>query len=169
MPRITAQQAGDVRLTAFLDVIAWSEGTRQHPLTKNDGYDVIVSGIEGKEIFTDYTDHPFAHREPKIIRLVPRLLSSASGRYQIIRPTWERLRIGLKLPDFSPLSQDLAALELLHELKANVMILAGDVQGAIRAVSREWASFPGSTAGQGGKSDAAEIAAFDAAVHTETV
>ena len=40
---------------AFLDMLAWSEGTdggRQK--TRNHGYDVIVGG----ELFTDYSDHP---------------------------------------------------------------------------------------------------------------
>lgn len=40
---------------AFLDMVAWSEGTDNglQP-TRNHGYDVIVGG----EIFTDYSDHP---------------------------------------------------------------------------------------------------------------
>ena len=41
---------------AFLDMLAWSEGTdngRQEK-TRNHGYDVIVGG----ELFTDYSDHP---------------------------------------------------------------------------------------------------------------
>ncbi|MBM0917129.1 lysozyme, partial [Escherichia coli] len=29
---------------AFLDTLAVSEGTETHPLTKNNGYDVIVTG-----------------------------------------------------------------------------------------------------------------------------
>ena len=49
---------------AFLDMLAWSEGTdngRQKP--GNHGYDVIVDG----ELFTDYSDHPLANlsRKPK--------------------------------------------------------------------------------------------------------
>ncbi|STJ52172.1 phage lysin [Escherichia coli] len=39
-------------------MLAVSEGTANHPLTKNRGYDVIVTGLDGKpEIFTDYSDH----------------------------------------------------------------------------------------------------------------
>lgn len=52
-------------VTAFLDILAFSEGTVTHPLTRNQGYDVVVTGIDGKpEIFTDYSDHPFAHGRP---------------------------------------------------------------------------------------------------------
>jgi len=38
---------------AFLDVVATSEGTCTSPATKNNGYDVIVTGVDGKpEVFT---------------------------------------------------------------------------------------------------------------------
>ncbi len=40
---------------AFLDMVAWSEGTDNgRQPTRNHGYDVIVGG----ELFTDYSDHP---------------------------------------------------------------------------------------------------------------
>ena len=40
---------------AFLDMLAWSEGTDNgRQKTRNHGYDVIVDG----ELFTDYSDHP---------------------------------------------------------------------------------------------------------------
>ena len=40
---------------AFLDMLAWSEGTDngRHE-TRNHGYDVI----KRRELFTDYSDHP---------------------------------------------------------------------------------------------------------------
>ncbi|MFK3656646.1 lysozyme, partial [Escherichia coli] len=39
---------------AFLDMVAWSEGTDNgRQKTRNHGYDVIVGG----ELFTDYSDH----------------------------------------------------------------------------------------------------------------
>ena len=43
---------------AFLDMLAWSEGTDNGcQKTRNHGYDVIVGG----ELFTDYLDHPLAN------------------------------------------------------------------------------------------------------------
>ena len=40
---------------AFLDMLAWSEGTDNgRQKTRNHGYDVIADG----ELFTDYSDHP---------------------------------------------------------------------------------------------------------------
>ena len=49
---------------AFLDTLAWSEGTDNgRQKTRNHGYDVIVGG----ELFTDYSDHPpqTCHAKPK--------------------------------------------------------------------------------------------------------
>ena len=47
---------------AFLDMLAWSEGTDNgRQKTRNHGYDVIVGG----ELFTDYSDHPRNHAKPK--------------------------------------------------------------------------------------------------------
>ena len=49
---------------AFLDMLAWSEGTDNgRQKTRNHGYDVIVGG----ELFTDYSDHPHqtCHAKPK--------------------------------------------------------------------------------------------------------
>ena len=50
---------------AFLDMLAWSEGTDNgRQKTRNHGYDVIVGG----ELFTDYSDHPLqtCHAKPKL-------------------------------------------------------------------------------------------------------
>ena len=49
---------------AFLDMLAWSEGTDNgRQKTRNHGYDVIVGG----ELFTDYSDHSSqtCHAKPK--------------------------------------------------------------------------------------------------------
>ena len=57
---------------AFLDMLAWSEGTDNGRQTRNHGYDVIVGG----ELFTDYSDHP-----RKLVTLNPNSNQQA-GRYQ---------------------------------------------------------------------------------------
>lgn len=69
MAKITAQQAGGTNVVAFLDMLAWSEGTSTSPATKNQGYDVIVTGADrAPEIFTDYSVHPFSRgRKSKAI------------------------------------------------------------------------------------------------------
>ncbi|MEE6802685.1 lysozyme, partial [Escherichia coli O8:H10] len=61
---------------AFLDMLAWSEGTdKPGQPTRNRGYDVIVGG----SLFTCYADHP-----RRLITLNPKLKSTAAGRYQLL-------------------------------------------------------------------------------------
>ena len=63
---------------AFLDMLAWSEGTDNgRQKTRNHGYDVIVGG----RLFTDYSDHP-----RKLVTLNPKLKSTGAGRYQASFP-----------------------------------------------------------------------------------
>jgi len=141
--------------SAFLSLIARAEGTSSHPLTKNDGYDVIVTGDVaagevGLEIFDVYQFHPFESGRPaKIIRTQPDVLrSSASGRYQLELHWWLAYKNILGLKDFSPASQDAVALRQISERGGLRMLVSGDVQGAIKACSNIWASFPGNTYGQ---------------------
>jgi len=151
-------------IAQFLSLIAHSEGTSTEDITANDGYDVIVTGeVEGangkllrhEEVFTDYSQHPFAGGRPAVeivppgARFPKGLYSTASGRYQIILPTWKDLQARLSLPDFTPASQDAACVALLPQ-HAVLSILAGDIQGAIEACSGIWASLPGNNYGQGG-------------------
>ena len=61
---------------AFLDMLAWSEGTDNgRQKTRNHGYDVIVGG----ELFTDYSDHP-----RKLVTLKPKTQPTGAGRYQLL-------------------------------------------------------------------------------------
>ena len=82
---------------AFLDMLAWSEGTDNgRQKTRNHGYDVIVGG----ELFTDYSDHP-----RKLVTLNPKLKSTGAGRYQLLS-VGGCLPQAVGLKDFSPKSQD---------------------------------------------------------------
>ena len=68
---------------AFLDMLAWSEGTDNgRQKTRNHGYDVIVG-----ELFTDYSDHP-----RKLVTLNPKLKSTGAGRYQLLSRWWDAYR-----------------------------------------------------------------------------
>lgn len=139
-------------LPKFLDLIGFSEGTSTDSVTQDDGYDVIVTGVHGPSVFSGYAMHPFASgRMPILVREMPPLRSTAAGRYQLILPTWQYLQSKLKLLDFSPLSQDLAALELIRERGAISDIEAGEIELAIDLCSNIWASFPGNEYGQRGK------------------
>ncbi|WP_445621326.1 glycoside hydrolase family 24 protein [Kushneria sp. Sum13] len=149
MARINTADAGGISVCAFLDMIAWSEGTSAglHPLTVNDGYDVIVTGADGPEIFADYTAHPFANgRPPKHIRGT--LYSSASGRYQHMRKHWAHYRDQLGLLNFGAVAQDRWAIQLIRERRALPDIQEGRIEDAIRKCANIWASFAGAGHGQ---------------------
>lgn len=141
MPRITAAQAGDANLCAFLDLIAWSEGTDNgRQPTKDSGYDVLVGG----GLFSNYNDHP-----RQLINL-PRLgiKSTAAGRYQLLSRYWDAYRKQLGLQDFSPISQDRVAIQQIREQRALDDIKAGRITEAIAKCRNLWASLPGAGYGQ---------------------
>ncbi|EDH0693720.1 glycoside hydrolase family protein [Salmonella enterica] len=140
MPVINTHQ----NIAAFLDMLAYSEGTANHPLTKNRGYDVIVTGLDGRpEIFTDYSDHPFAHGRPAKVFNRRGEKSTASGRYQQLYMFWPHYKKQLALPDFSPLSQDKLAIQLIRERGAIDDIRAGRIERAVSRCRNIWASLPG--------------------------
>lgn len=141
MARLTPTEAGGMNVLAFLDMIAWSEGTDNgRQTTRNDGYDVLVGG----GLFDDYSKHP------NILVKLPRykISSTAAGRYQFIRKTWAACQKALSLPDFSPRSQDLACIHLIKGRKALAAVKAGRVYEAIHLCAKEWASLPGAGYGQ---------------------
>ena len=135
---------------AFLDLIGWSEGTSTSALTVNQGYDVGVTGINGPWVFTNYSDHPFMLGGGIVVRELPRLVSTAAGRYQLLARYWRVYKVQLHLPDFSPQSQNAVALQQIKERGGLLLLDAGNVQGAIEACASIWASFPGNSYGQGG-------------------
>lgn len=135
----TVQQAlNDANVQAFLAMIRAAEGT-----AGPDGYRMFFGG----GLFDSYTDHP----RQKITRLSngKPITSSASGAYQILQPTWDHvIQPRLHLPDFSPASQDAAAVELLRLNGSYDRLVAGDFDGAVTKAAQTWASLPGSPYGQ---------------------
>lgn len=149
-------------LTNYLSLIAYSEGTSTSRITEDNGYDIIVSGINGPNQFTDYSDHPFAHGRPPIVvnHAVPPLLSTASGRYQLLYRWWPAYKEQLNLPDFGHDSQDAVAVQQIKERHGLDLIAAGNIQGAIEACSTIWASFPNNSYGQAGGKTMAQLLAY---------
>ncbi len=120
---------------AFLDTIGYAEGT-------NDRYDIIFTFAR----FYSYADHP------RLIKCSYGLCSDAAGRYQFLSTTWDNLARRLDLPDFSPDSQDRAAVLLLKDAGVYGTVVSindfDDFSRAAYGVSTTWASFPGSPYGQ---------------------
>lgn len=138
---------------AALDVIAFCEGTSTNPMTRNDGYDVIVTGLGEKgEIFTNYEDHPFANGRPSKVWCKSGQTSNAAGRYQQMLRWWPAYKKQLGLPDFSPESQDKLALQIIRERKALADVDRGDMTAFVEKCCNIWASLPGSPHGQPTKS-----------------
>jgi muramidase (phage lysozyme) len=134
---------------AFLRAIRLGEGTAD-----DDGYRRIVGG----GLCSDFRDHP-----RKAVWLPRyRLASTAAGAYQFLAGTWDEMRRAYLLPDFSPRSQDLAAVGLLIRRGALADVIAGRIDDAIMRCRLEWASLPGSPYGQRTEPLARVIAEYQA-------
>lgn len=138
-----------INVKAFLTMLSVSEDTSTSPATKCNGYDVIVTGKDGKrEIFTDFSTHPFAGGRPAKVLNSRGLASTASGRYQHLVKHWEHYKKLLQLPDFGPESQDKWAIQLIKECRALEDVKAGRIELAISKCRNIWASLPGAGYGQ---------------------
>jgi len=140
MARISAAHAGGANVLAFLDMLAWSEGTSTIKAS-DDGYNVLVGG----RLFSDYSKHP------RVLVPLPNLgiKSTAAGRYQFLARTWDAIvrNYGFR-GRFIPEAQDLAAVKLLAECGSLPHIKAGRIKEAIASAAPIWASLPGAGYGQ---------------------
>lgn len=123
----------DANVRAMLAVIRAGEGTADA-----GGY----SRLFGGGVFSGWTDHPR--------KAVKRwgITSTAAGAYQFLSKVWDETRAVMGLPDFSPESQDLAAVGRMAARGALDLVRKGDFQAALSRLNREWASLPGSPYGQ---------------------
>jgi len=137
MARIEADAAGGKNVVAFLDMLAFSEGTMK--FGRKNGYDVLVGGTT----FEDYSTHP-----NKVIQVNAKLRSSAAGRYQLLSRYYKFYKDALHLPDFGPESQDRIAIQQIKEQRAYRLIQEGKLKEAIDRCANIWASLPGAGYGQ---------------------
>jgi muramidase (phage lysozyme) len=112
-------------LKAFLDMIAVSEGTAGKG---DNGYNVVVGGA----LFQGYNDHP-----RKLVWIRPGLASTAAGRYQLLKRYYDAYKKQLNLPDFSPASQDLIAIQQIRERGALQDIEKGYINISIDKVKNK--------------------------------
>lgn len=133
-PRGGAVQAADLPPEAhtLLNAIA---------STESPGYNVINGG----EKFSSYADHPRRRGAGGE--------STAAGRYQFVKGTWDRAAKALGLTDFSPASQDRAAWWLAQQdYKARTGrdllpdMQAGDMERVRRGLSDTWKGLADSAA-----------------------
>lgn len=120
-------------LKAFLLLIRECEGT-----SDSNGYRRRHNGNRSIGVlFDSFEKHPCV--------LIRETNSSAAGAYQIVCSTWKSLQALLKLKDFSPPSQDAAAIQLLKWRRAYDDVIAGRFEAAIKKCRNEWTSLPGAT------------------------
>lgn len=142
-------------VTAFLSAIRRAEGTS----LRGDPYRVCYAY---RHTISDLSDHPAVTGEWRGEMLSEAMCinaglkagckSTAAGAYQIIRPTWLTVSRALGLGDFSPASQDAAAVELIRRRGALQDVMAGRFAEAVNKCRNEWASLPGNHAKQGQRS-----------------
>lgn len=121
---------------ALLDTISGTESAGD--------YNVMYGGKR----FKSYQDHP---RQLFTIERGPNKgkKSSAAGRYQFIRDTWDDQARKLGLKDFSPENQDRAAWNLAQEKYGRGLMAAlrsGDprkISAVGTALRNQWTSLPG--------------------------
>lgn len=118
---------------AMLAVIRKGEGT-----SDANGYRRIFGG----QLFTSFADHP------RITVTANGYTSTAAGAYQFLARVWDETKSAMHLPDFSPASQDFAALGRIAARGALDDVIAGRFASAIAKMGKEWASLPGSPYGQ---------------------
>lgn len=122
-----------LNLRAFLWMLQYSEGT-----FGANAYRTLYGGGQ----FSDYSRHP----NLAITRWG--ITSTGAGAYGFLYRVWEELSKKQRLPDFSPPSQDKAALELIRAKGALPDIAAGNIEIAIYKCRSVWASLPGAGYGQ---------------------
>ena len=127
------QALANPNVRRFLDLISYTEGTQ------GNGYHTAFGG--GR--LSSLNDHP---RYSKSFRQTDGKMNktSAAGRYQFLKGTWDNVARQYGLRDFSPQNQDLGAVALLFGRGAIPSLLKGDYQTAIRKTGAEWASLPSS-------------------------
>jgi muramidase (phage lysozyme) len=110
----------------FLDFLGAAEGA---------GYNTIVGGGS----FSSYDKHP------GIVGLRTKEgPSTAAGKYQITKTTYDDIAPKLGITDFSPASQDRIALELIKQKGALADVQSGNYDAAVSKLGGTWASLPSS-------------------------
>ena len=143
-------------IRSFLDMIAFSEIGPDILAGSDNGYNVLVGSRPMQIIkFDNLADHPRL-----AVQIRPGLVSTAAGRYQILKRIFDHYRKALNLPDFSPASQDKIAVQLIKECRAMQDIEAGRIELAIIKCRSRWASFPGAGYKQKEQKMAALLAAY---------
>jgi muramidase (phage lysozyme) len=133
-------------VAAFLRTIREGESSQD-----DSAYTVMYGG----QHFTSFADHP------RRLNAANGITSSAAGAYQFLSKTWDGLVRQYGFEDFSPQSQDEAAVALVQGRRALEDLYRGDLATALDKCSWEWASLPPNRYGQGAMTAERVYATYD--------
>lgn len=136
------QYLNNPNVRKLLDVIASAEGVKH-------GYNTIF----GNERFGNLSAHPNVRKQFRQTDGRTNF-TTAAGRYQFLKKTWDGLSRQYGLKDFSPQSQDIGAIGLIMQKGALNDVLKGNYQAAIQKLGSTWASLPSSPYAQPRRSQA---------------
>ncbi len=128
--RLMQQLARQSNIRAFLEVIAFAEGTDGDNDPALSGYSVMMGGTPQRpKLASDLYNHPGG---------------VASGRYQAIPGTWAIAQRVLGLYDFTPESQEIFGAWNISRNKPLILqaLNQNNFPAAVEEASTEWASFP---------------------------
>ncbi|EOI7392089.1 glycoside hydrolase family 104 protein [Yersinia enterocolitica] len=130
----------DPNVRQYLEVLSKAEGTASYA---NSGYNTMFGGDQ----FYDSSDH---QRQLKDFTQTDgtKNKTSAAGRYQFTSSSWDDAAKALNLTDFSPRSQDLAALFLIQRAGQLENVTNGNFADATSGLGGVWASLPSSNYAQ---------------------
>lgn len=120
---------GNTNVKAMLRLIRQGESGQS-----DDAYRIIWGG----SYFDSFADHPRRYFTTSDGRR-----TSAAGAYQITAKTWDWVKGKIGAADFSPASQDRAAVWLMAYRGALADVKAGRLEAAITKLRNEWTSLPG--------------------------
>ena len=135
---------GNPNVQKFLHVLSSAEGTAK----SSDPYRVAFGGGQ----IDDLSEHPniragFTQTDGR------KNFTTAAGKYQFLKSTWDDLANKYGLDDFGPQNQDRGAVALLARNGALDDIVNGDFKSAVQKSGSTWASLPSSPYAQNKRSD----------------
>lgn len=127
-----SQHLDNPNVRKFLDLLAKAEGTYGP-----NGYRTNFGG----SLLDDLRQHPNVSRRFKQTDGQTNR-TTAAGRYQFLKSTWDEVAKAQGLKDFGPRSQDIGALALISRAGALQDVLDGNFRAAVQKTGKIWASLP---------------------------
>lgn len=116
---------------AFLKLLRWCEHYPHEPSVQD------YKTMSGGGTLDNLDDHP----RKTVTKWGKK--SSAAGAYQITVATFDEYKKKLGLKDFSAESQDKITLAIIKQESALDLIVAGQIEDAIKKLKGRWSSLPG--------------------------